>query len=149
MTYTVRKRRPVFPSLFDDFFNNDLFNLSSGELTKRAASPAVNIKETDNDFQLEVSAPGMNKEDFKIELDNNMLTISAETKSESSDKDEAGSYTRREFSYSSFSRSFTLPEDKVKEEEINASYTDGILHITLPKMEAKPVIEQKKMIEVK
>ena len=149
MTYSVRKKRPGFPSLFDDFFHNDLFNLGSGELMKRAASPAVNIKETDKDFQLEVSAPGMNKEDFHLELDNNMLTISAEVKNDAEEKDKDGRYTRREFSYSNFSRSFTLPEDKVKEEEIEAVYSDGVLHIVLPKMEEQPVIEQKKLISVK
>ncbi|NNK80365.1 MAG: Hsp20 family protein [Flavobacteriales bacterium] len=149
MTYTVRKARPGFPSLFDDFFHNDLFNLGSADLMKRPASPAVNIKETEKDFQLEVSAPGMKKEDFHLELDNNMLTISAEVKSESEEKGKDGKYTRREFSYSSFSRSFTLPEDKVREEDIEASYSDGILHIVLPKMEEKPVIEQKKLISVK
>ncbi|NNC82381.1 MAG: Hsp20/alpha crystallin family protein [Flavobacteriales bacterium] len=149
MTYTVSRRRPAFPSLFDDFFNNDLFNMGSGELMRRAASPAVNIKETEKDFQLEVSAPGMKKEDFKIELDNDMLTISAEVKNENSEQDDQGNYTRREFSYASFSRSFTMPEDRVKEEEIEANYTDGVLHITLPKMEEEEINEQKRLIEVK
>jgi HSP20 family protein len=149
MTYTVSKRkRPGFSSLFDEFLTKDFLNLSNEGVGSRAVNPAVNIKETEKDFQLEVSAAGMNKEDFKLELDNNMLTVSAERKNEGNTNDEKGKYTRREFSYSSFSRSFTLPDNKVNEEAVNASYADGILHITLPKMEDEPIPEKKKLISV-
>ena len=143
-------RKPVgsVPHLFDDFFTKDFFGIAPGVFNQRAASPAVNIKETESDFQLEVSAPGMKKDDFVLELDKNMLTISAEFKDEKEEKDEKGQYTRREFNYSSFSRSFTLPEDKVNEEKIGATYKDGILHVTLPKKEVELVQEKKKLISV-
>jgi HSP20 family protein len=151
MGYIMKStKRPTgnMPYLFDDFFTKDFFGINPGSFTQRAASPAVNIKETDGDFQLEVSAPGMKKDDFVLELDKNMLTISAEFKNEKEDKDETGDYTRREFNYSSFSRSFTLPEDKVNEEKIEATYMDGILYVTLPKKEVELVKEQKKLISV-
>jgi HSP20 family protein len=91
----------------------------------------------------------MKKDDFKIEVENNMLTVSAEMSNEKEEKNESGEYTRREFNYSSFSRSFTLPEEKVNEEEIAATYSDGVLNLTLPKKEVELVKEQKKLISVK
>jgi HSP20 family protein len=146
MKHTRRPQRSV--SLFDDFFTRDVFNLGGELPALRTATPAVNIKETDKDFQLEVFAPGMKKEDFILELENNMLTVSAEISDEKKEKDESGEYTRREFNYSSFSRSFTLPEEKVKEEGIAALYNDGVLHVTLPKKEVELVKEQRKSISV-
>ncbi len=97
--------------------------------------PAVNIMENDNEFQVEVAAPGMKKDDFKIELDNNVLVISSEREHKEEEKDEKGNYCRREFRYASFRRSFTLPEGKVNVDKINAKYTDGVLQIHLPKRE--------------
>jgi HSP20 family protein len=105
--------------------------------TTNTTLPAVNIKEGKDDFQIEVAAPGMEKKDFKIDLENDQLTISSERKNEKEEKDD--SYTRREFSYQSFSRTFTLPEHLVDGEKISAKYADGILRIIVPKKEeAKP-----------
>jgi len=94
--------------------------------------PAVNIKEESDKFILEMAAPGMNKDDFKVNLDNYQLTISAEQKKEKKEKED--SYTRREFVYSSFSRSFTLPKT-IDIEKIKADYKNGILSLALPKKE--------------
>lgn len=129
---------PGIPSLFDDFFTRDLWDWRLGNFAERGASlPAVNIRETDNEFSVEVAAPGMKKDDFKIELDNNMLTISSER--EHGEEHKEGEYCRREFSYSSFRRSFSLPENAVNTEKINARYENGVLQIHLPKKEeAKP-----------
>ncbi|ELR72465.1 Small heat shock protein [Fulvivirga imtechensis AK7] len=96
--------------------------------------PAVNIKENKNEFEVEVAAPGMSKKDFKIELDNNTLTISYERKEDKEEKSEEGQYTRREFNYQAFRRSFTLP-NTVESDKINAKYDEGILRLTIPKKE--------------
>jgi len=112
------------------------FNFSS----TNTSLPAVNVKENDNEYLIEVAAPGMRKEDFKIDYDNGRLTISSELKEEKKQDDDR--YTRREFSYQSFQRSFTVPENLVDGEKIHAKYNDGILHLTLPKREEvkpKPV----------
>jgi HSP20 family protein len=101
--------------------------------------PAVNVSETENGYQLEVATPGMNKDDFEVEVKDGVLTISSESRSEK--EEESEKYTRREFSYSAFKRSFVLPEE-VEAEQIKASYRDGILYLDLPKKaipEAKPV----------
>jgi HSP20 family protein len=105
------------------------FNFSDTNTTL----PAVNIKETADDFQIEVAAPGLSKNDFKINLDNNQLVISSEHKDEK--KEENENYTRKEFSYQSFQRSFTVDQALVDGEKINAKYADGILNIVLPKRE--------------
>ena len=107
--------------------------------------PAVNIKETDDSYELELFAPGNKKHDFNIDLDEGLLTISAEFQSESQ-SEELGKYTRKEFSYASFRRSFSLP-DTVKEEDIKASYEDGILKIKLPKKE-EALPKPKRSIEI-
>lgn len=95
--------------------------------------PAVNVKETDDDFVIELAAPGMDKNDFKINFKNNVLTISSEKKNESEEKSQ--NYTRKEFSYQSFQRSFTVSDNAVLGDKISAKYNNGILHITLPKRE--------------
>ena len=119
---------PKFSSWMDDFFSDN------GDWMKPAFAgisvPAVNVTENKTSFKLEVAAPGFKKDDFKIEVNNGIMTISGETKQEATDKDEQ--YTRREFSYSKFSRSFTLPEN-VKSDNITAKFDDGILRIGLPK----------------
>jgi HSP20 family protein len=134
---------PAFPNWVDNFFRDDDF--FANRWTREMTVPAVNVQETDKDFRLEVAAPGMKKEDFKLEIKEGMLYISAETKKEKEEKDEG--YTRREFSYSTFSRSFWLPEN-VKADDIKATYKEGILNISLPKVK----VEKKapaKMIEIK
>ena len=143
---TLAKRTEnYFPSIFDRFFNNDLmdWNLSNFSSTNTSL-PAVNVRENENEFVIDVAAPGMGKNDFKINFQNNVLTISSEKKEEKEDKKET--YTRKEFSYQSFQRSFTVAENTVDTEKINAKYNDGILHITLPKREE---VKPKPMREIK
>lgn len=131
-------------SLFDDFFTKDLFDFDSQKSS--ATLPSVNVKESDNAFEIEFAAPGMKKENFKINLEGNQLEISAEDKSDVQDTSSDGRYTRREFNYSSFHRSFTIPES-VDQENIEASYTDGILKVVVPKKEV--TVHKAKAIEVK
>jgi HSP20 family protein len=133
----VRELGSLFPSLWNGFFDDDWFGNS--KIAQSGTSvPAVNIKDTGDDLEVEMAAPGMKKDDFQVDLDHDILTITAEVKSENSDEDKDGMYSRKEFSYSSFSRSFALPNSIVAE-KIAAKYKDGVLHITLPKKEeAKP-----------
>ena len=137
----IKRNNLVFPSLMNDFFKPDWF----GGLENYSSNlPAVNIKESEEGFELELAIPGFKKEDFNIELDNELLTISSEVKDESETKEE--NYTRKEFSFSSFRRSFTLPET-VDGGKINATYEDGILKLALPKKdEALP--KPKRLIEI-
>ncbi|MFP4469546.1 MAG: Hsp20/alpha crystallin family protein [Bacteroidales bacterium] len=138
------RNRDLFPSYFSEFFDRDLFDNANAGFAN-STMPAVNIKEGKDDYMVEVAAPGMKKDDFKIELDNNLLVISSEKQQEHEEKKE-GEFTRQEFSYSSFRRSFTLPKT-IKEEDIKATYKDGVLSITLPKKdEAKE--KPKKQIKI-
>lgn len=123
-----------------DFWNTDGFFKPFFE---SEFLPAVNIRDKKDSYELEVSAPGYKKEDFKVTTDNGMLNISAETSSEN--EEEKDNYTRKEFSRSSFSRSFSLPEN-VTEDQIKASYNDGLLSVTLKKTEATE--KQAKQISV-
>ncbi len=133
----VRRTSNGFPTLarfFDDDFHKDFFTWANKNFSNTGTSiPAVNIKENDEAFVLEVAAPGMDKSDFKVHVDNNLLTISSE-KAEKHTEETGDKYTRREFSYQSFSRSFTLPES-VESNNIEAKYVDGVLNIALPKKE--------------
>ena len=123
------------PSLFDDMFTNDFFNWGLGSSsTTNTSIPAVNIKETGDSFEVEMAAPGMTKSDFKVELDNNLLTISSEKQHQNEEK-EGERYTRREFSYQSFQRSFQLPKEVVDADKIQASYQNGMLKLVIPKKE--------------
>lgn len=125
-----------FPSMFnDDFFTRDLFNwgLSNNSSTDTTI-PAVNIKETANSFEVEMAAPGMTKKDFRIELDSNVLTITSEKNMEQEQKD-GERYSRKEFSYQSFQRTFTLPKEVVDDEKIEAKYENGVLYLVIPKKE--------------
>jgi HSP20 family protein len=124
---------PNVPSFFDDFFVKDLMGWSNTNSAYGSSLPAVNIKQDENNFEVEVAAPGFSKEDFKIEVENNVLTISSEK--EEKNKDGKEGYTRREFHYSSFKRTFTLPENQVEVDKVKASYNNGILQILLPKRE--------------
>lgn len=125
-------RKPAFSSIMDEFFNGDPF-MNLGGRAFSGNTPSVNVRETDNEYVLEVSAPGRKKDDFKIEIDKDRMTISSETKAEKEEKQE-GKYTRREFSYTSFSRSFVLPQT-VDKDKIDARYENGVLMLTVPKME--------------
>lgn len=137
----------TMPSLFDHFFDNEMFDWSNRHFSDTNTTlPAVNIKEDNDGFEVEMSAPGLDKKDFNIELNNNTLTISSEKKTENESKDDQ-TFTRREFSYQSFSRSFTLP-NIVEGDKISAKYDNGILKIQIPKKEeAKP--KPAKLIEIK
>jgi HSP20 family protein len=128
------------PSLLNDLFTDDWFDSSTGNWRSAGATlPAVNVRETNDSFLIEVAAPGMKRDDFKVELDNSVLTISSEIESNREEKDNNGKFTRKEFSYQSFQRSFTLPENKVEGGKISAKYTDGILHVMVPKREEAKV----------
>lgn len=123
------------PSLFNDFLNKDLYNWGINNYSNTDTTiPAVNIKETAGAFEVEMAAPGMNKEDFKIELDNSLLTITSEKNSSNEEKG-SENYSRKEFSYQSFQRTFELPREVVDSENINAKYENGVLHLLIPKRE--------------
>ena len=131
---------PEFPSVFDSFLGRDLFDHENGLVNAPGTNvPAVNVKETEEGFDVEVAAPGFDKKDFQIEVNNNLMTISSTKEVSNEEKGENGRYTRREFSYTSFKRSFTLPENVVNTEKIEARYDNGILRVRVPKREeAKP-----------
>lgn len=136
--------RPAIPG-FRSFFDDFLRPMSGLERTDDFMTvPAVNVKEENNHFLLEVAAPGMNKADFKITVEQGLLSITAEKQASSEDKTD--NYTRREFRYASFKRSFQLPEG-VKETDIKASYTDGVLSLEIPKVDT-PVIESGRTIPI-
>jgi HSP20 family protein len=136
-----------FPTLFDDFLNRDIFNWGLSNFSDTNTTiPAVNIKETSNNYEVEVAAPGMSKKDFKVVLEGNDLTISSERASQKELNEEAR-YTTREFSYQSFSRTFTLQKDVVDTEKIQAKYEDGVLHLLIPKKEQAKQ-KQPRLIEI-
>lgn len=148
MTKLISRRKNsmggVFPSMMNDFlpnrfFNGSLFDFDDDFFT---STPPANITENENEFKLDLSAPGMNKEDFKINLENGILTVSSE-KGES-DTIEQENYRRREFSYNSFSRVFALP-DNIDENKITATYNNGILELQLPKKEGAVSKPRKKI----
>lgn len=132
-------RNSYFPSVMDEFFRPDFFSREFNAMV-----PPVNIRETDTTFEVELSAPGKVKENFNIDIENDMLTISSEFSEHKTE--EEGKYTRKEFSHSSFRRSFTLPES-VKDDDIKATYENGILKISIPKrVESLP--RPKRLIEI-
>ncbi len=126
------------PSVFDRFFDRELFDWSNRNYSETNTTlPSVNIKENKEGYEVEVAIPGFDKNDFKLELNNDVLTVSSEKKVENETK-EGERFTKREFSYQSFSRSFSLP-DTADSDKIAASYESGILKIGIPKKEeAKP-----------
>jgi len=123
------------PALFNDLFTRDLWNsgLSNNSVTNTTI-PAINIREDNDNFYVEVAAPGMTKDDFKVELDGTTLTISSEKENRQEQK-EGEKYSRREFSYQSFQRVFELPAHVVDAEHIQAKYEHGLLHLMIPKKE--------------
>jgi HSP20 family protein len=133
----IKKNRNSFnmvPALFEDFVGRELFNWGNTNYSSTQTTiPMVNIKESAENFEVEVAAPGMSKKDFKIQLDNNLLTISSQKESDEQTQQEG--HSRREFSYQSFQRSFLLPKDVVGHDGILASYDNGLLRLTIPKRE--------------
>lgn len=116
------------PNVFD--LDEDLLNFTGGSLV----IPSANIVESEKDFRIELAAPGLERKDFKVEVDNGILTVTGEKEEE--DKEESGNYRRREYSYNSFTRSFALPENSISD-KIEAKYENGILRLMLPKREVK------------
>lgn len=138
---------PDIANIFDDFFGGNIFDAPAFS-GRRTSTPAVNVKETEDEYVIEVAAPGMKKDNFKVEINNGVLSISAEIEEKDEQKDDEKGYTRREFCYSSFNRSFAIPKNEVDEGKIDAKYKDGLLKITLHKRdEVKP--KPARMIEIK
>ncbi|MEJ5089633.1 Hsp20 family protein [Sphingobacterium faecium] len=123
----------IFSPMFNDF-NRELLNWGNSNYSSTSTTvPSVNIKEDGDNFEVEVAAPGMSKDDFKITLDGNLLTISSAKEEKNEEK--LDNYTRREFSYQSFQRSFELHRDVVDQDNIEARYENGLLRLTIPKKE--------------
>ena len=143
----LTKRLESVPSIFDDFFRpwNEIFRTGDG-WGRIMKVPAVNISENKDNYTLSFAVPGLTKNDFKIDVDGNLLTISSEKEESKEEKEEQ--FTRREYSFSSFSRSFTLP-DEVNMDKIDAAYKDGELKVTLPKKEEAKRLSASKNIAVK
>ena len=145
-TRALTKRAERLPTIFEDFFKpwNDMLDFDGWK--RMLTVPSVNITENAEAYNVALAAPGLKKDDFKIDVEGAMLTISCEKEDSSEEKDER--YTRKEYSYSSFSRSFNLP-DEVNSEKIDATYHDGVLKLILPKKEEAKKIAATKHIAVK
>jgi HSP20 family protein len=151
MTLLRKKQNgDLIPSLTNDFFGNRFFGTDLTDYERDFFNgggikvPLANVSETASEFKVDLSAPGLNREDFKVEIEDGALVISAEKEEEK--KEEKENYKRQEFSYNSFSRSFQLPEN-VSEDKINAKYENGMLHISIPKKEVSAP-KAKKAIKV-
>lgn len=126
---------PELPKFFDDFVSKDFFDWSNSNFSSNGLSvPAVNLMETNEAYEVEMAAPGLHKQDFNIELDNEVLSISCRSENQETSSDQRRSI-RREFSYQSFQRTFYLPKKVVESEKIGASYIDGVLKVVIPKKE--------------
>ena len=138
----IKSNGNLIPFGMDNFFDDDFFDNKWLEKKLKHTLPAVNIKETKKEFNIEFAAPGFMTKDFNIDLDDNVLTISAEKEREKNEEND--NFTRKEFSYNSFSRSFTLPKT-VNGEKIDAKYKDGILKLGIPKMEETKLLPKKEI----
>ncbi|MBP6867670.1 MAG: Hsp20/alpha crystallin family protein [Bacteroidales bacterium] len=144
MLPALRRTQNWWPSLFNEFFDNDGLVRFVG-----TTSPAINVIENEKDYQVEVAAPGMTKEDFCIRLDQeNRLIICLEKKTDDSKNDKNGKYLRREFSYSHFEQAFLLPDDILKD-KIGAAMENGVLKITIPKDLESPAVPKEYTIEIR
>lgn len=138
----VLNRNSWMPEVFNDFFSNDFMTRAN------ATAPAINVKESDREYTVELAAPGLKKEDFNVNIDRDgNLHIHMESKNESKDEDKKSHYLRREFSYSKFEQTLLLPDD-VDKDGIEAKVNDGVLTVSLPKLE-KVAEKTVKQIEVK
>ena len=127
---------PAWTSFIDELFNEESGYIKNSDFNQGISSPKVNIKESEDGYTLEMAVPGFKKSDFIIDLENETLSVSAEIKNEKEQSND--NYTRKEFGYASFKRTFLLP-DTVQEDKIEATYSDGILSLSIPKREeAKP-----------
>lgn len=131
---------PSFTNLVEQFFDDDSIRFP---LVNRGKLPAINIKDNKDNYEVEVAAPGLNKDDFKIKLENNVLTISADKEENNEEKNDK--YSRREFYHSSFVRSFQFSEQEVDADRIEAKYENGLLRINLPKKEEAKKREPKQI----
>lgn len=144
MLPALRRTQNWWPSLFNEFFDNEGLVRFVG-----TTSPAINVIENEKDYQVEVAAPGMTKEDFCIRLDQeNRLIICLEKKTDDSKNDKNGKYLRREFSYSHFEQAFLLPDDILKD-KIGAAMENGVLKITIPKDLESPAVPKEYTIEIR
>ena len=136
----IHKQRTFFPSLIDDYFNQEW----DFKIPNYSSLPAVNIKELDTHFDIHLAVPGMKKSDFEIEVDNGLLSISSSTGNKDSAEEE---FTRHEFSFNSFKRTFTIPES-VDPTKVDACYSNGVLQISLPKRK-ETLPQPKKLIKIR
>ena len=140
----INNQMPDLNYFFGNMFDRDL--LFAPVAGRKYSEPSVNVKETETEYQIEVAVPGLKKENFNIKVENSVLTISYDQKEEKEDK--VKDYTRCEFTYSSFQRSFSIPKDEVDDSKTEALYKDGVLHVTLHKREeVKP--KPARVIEIK
>ncbi|MFA6873399.1 MAG: Hsp20/alpha crystallin family protein [Bacteroidaceae bacterium] len=138
----VRRSQNWLPSIFNDFFDNEWLERAN------TTAPAINVIESENNFRIEVAAPGMTKEDFNVTLDENQnLVISMEKKTDQKEEQKEGRFLRREFSYSKFQQTMVIP-DNVDKEKISAKVEDGVLNIDLPKLTEEESKKAQKQIEV-
>ncbi len=139
----ARRNQNWLPYVFNDLFDNDWM------VKANSTAPAINVIESEKDFQVEVAAPGMTKEDFNIRIDeNDNLVVSMEKKEEKKEDKKDGRYLRREFSYSKFQQTMLLPEN-VEKDHIEAKVENGVLHISIPKMDHEKSKKAEKVIEIK
>ncbi len=145
MLYPTIFRNDLFDDIFDDFMKPSI--PQRGGLFNQSAVMKTDIKELDKAYQLDVELPGVKKENVSIELKDGALDIKVVQEVNNDEKDEKGRYLRRERFYGSCSRSFYVGED-VKQEDIKAKFDNGVLTITVPKVEAEPKVEQKQLINI-
>ena len=142
--FKKQHRLPWYDNMFTDLLNTDRL-LTNDFFMENKWIPAMNIKENDENFEIEVAAPGFDKEDFEIVYENGTIRISVEHKEEIEEKEDT--FTKREFNYQSFTRSFTLPENVNEDEKIEATYNHGILKLVLTKLKESE-IHHKRIIEI-
>ncbi|MBO5361917.1 MAG: Hsp20/alpha crystallin family protein [Paludibacteraceae bacterium] len=145
MLPTIKRQSPNWlPSIFNDFFNDEWFPMRAVS----AAAPAINVKESEKAFEIEMAVPGMTKEDFRVHVnDKDQLVVSVEKKHESKEEDKSAKYLRREFNYTRFEQALLLPEN-VNRDAITAKVCSGVLKIELPKVETLPEKEPTRVIEI-
>ncbi|NLI36195.1 MAG: Hsp20/alpha crystallin family protein [Bacteroidales bacterium] len=142
MLTPVRRTQNWLPSIFNDFFDTDWMEKAN------STAPAINVFETENSYEVELAAPGLTKEDFKVNVDSDdNLVISIEKKTDNSEKDKKGRYLRREFSYQQFEQCMVLPDDADKE-KISAKVENGVLKIDMPKITEAEIKKNQRLITV-
>lgn len=143
MLPTIKKQNPAWlPTIFNDFFNDEWFPL------RATTVPAINVKEFDKEFVVELAVPGMTKEDFQVKVnDRDQLVVSVEKKQEINEDEKSAKYLRREFNYTRFEQTLLLPEN-IDRDSISAKAKHGVLKIKLPKLENVPEKEPTRVIEI-